>query len=278
MKNTNTLIDRYYEWLIDRYYKWLKEKTICKNINQWTEITTPYLDRNNDYIQIYLKKNSTGYLLTDDGWTIEGLKQEGCVLDSPKRQQLLQLTLRGHGVKEDKGQLQVTADSENDFPLCKHSLVQAMLAVNDMFYTASSHVSSLFFEEVRNWLEKSHIRYSERISFKGLSPYSRHFDFLIPKSSKQPERLIKTINHFTKSQVDSIVMSWLDTKETRPEKSRLYAFINNNTAGVTDSNNMINGALDSKSAVGSECHTLKQYGICPVLWNERDSVQQELES
>ncbi len=128
--------------LVDRYYKWLKDKTICKNIDQWVEITTPYLDRNNDYIQIYLKKTSTGYLLTDDGDTIEGLKQEVCALDSPKRQQLLQLTLRGYGVQEERGQLQVTADSEDDFPLCKHSLMQAILAVNNMFYMAGPNVTS----------------------------------------------------------------------------------------------------------------------------------------
>ena len=268
MKTTNTLIDK--------YYTWLKEKTICKNINQWTEITTPYLDRNNDYIQIYLKKTDAGYLLTDDGWTIEGLKQEGCLLDTSKRQQLLQSTLRGHGVKEDKEQLQITVDSEDDFPLCKHSLMQAILAVNDMFYMASSHVTSLFFEEVRNWLEKSNIRYSERVSFKGLSPYSRHFDFLIPKSSKQPERLIKTINHPAKGHVDSIVMSWLDTKETRPEKACLYAFINNNTDEITDSNNMANGELNSRSAVGKVYQALKKYEIQPVLWKERDKFQKEL--
>ena len=262
--------------LIDKYYTWLKDKTACKNIDQWVEITTPYLDRNNDYIQIYLKKNNTSYLLTDDGYTIEGLKQEGCLLDSPKRQQLLQLTLRGYGVRENKGQLQVTANSEDDFPLCKHSLMQAILAVNDMFYMASSHVTSLFFEEVRNWLEKSRIRYSERVSFKGLSPYNRHFDFLIPKSSTQPERLIKTINHPAKSHVDSIVMSWLDTKETRPENACLYAFINNSPAEVMDSNNQVNGTLDSKSALGKVCQALKQYEIQPVLWNQKNKVQKEL--
>ena len=66
--------------LIEQYYAWLKKKTSYKNINKWVEITAPYLDRNNDYIQMYLKKTDTGsYLLTDDGYTIAGLIQEGCI-------------------------------------------------------------------------------------------------------------------------------------------------------------------------------------------------------
>lgn len=31
--------------LMDTYYSWLKDKTILRQIDQWVEITTPYLDR-----------------------------------------------------------------------------------------------------------------------------------------------------------------------------------------------------------------------------------------
>lgn len=96
------------------------------------EITAPYLDRNNDYIQIYLKKEDEGYLLTDGGSTITGLIQEGCSIDTPKRQRLLQLTLNSYGVVENNGALQVKATPDN-FALQKHFLLQAILAVNDMF-------------------------------------------------------------------------------------------------------------------------------------------------
>ena len=42
--------------LIRSYYDWLKAKTAWREINDWVEITTPYLDRHNDYIQIYLRQ------------------------------------------------------------------------------------------------------------------------------------------------------------------------------------------------------------------------------
>ena len=121
--------------LLDAYHVWLKDKTVLHQIDQWVEITTPYLDRHNDYVQIYVKKTNGGFLLTDDGYIIDDLKQSGCKLDSYKRQELLQMTLNGFGVKKDGNELQVHTSAEN-FASRKHNLVQAMLAVNGMFYQA----------------------------------------------------------------------------------------------------------------------------------------------
>ena len=283
--------------LIDSYYSWLRDKTAWKNLNGWAEITSPYLDRNNDYIQIYLKKTDEGYFLTDDGETINGLIQEGCKLDSPKRQQLLKLTLGGYGVTEKNGALQITAASKNDFPLCKHSLAQAILAVNDMFYMAAPHISSLFFEDVMGWLESSKIRYAKQVSFTGMSGYNRTFDFLITKSDKQPERLIKTLNNPSKSQADSLIMDWRDTRPVRMPEAKMYVFINDRIKSKgqpassekqksMDFNNLSKDKLknsidekedsDSRSAAGKAGAALQAYGIAPVLWSKRDKKMKEL--
>jgi len=67
--------------LLTNYIKWLKDKTIVKQIREdWVEITTPYLDRHNDCLQIYAKKTDNGYLLTDDGYIISDLDNSGCML------------------------------------------------------------------------------------------------------------------------------------------------------------------------------------------------------
>ncbi|MCK5877813.1 MAG: DUF1828 domain-containing protein [Candidatus Marithrix sp.] len=118
------------EKLTQEYFSWLKDKTILKQLKGWVEITTPYLDRHNDYIQIYVKKENSKFVLTDDGYIISDLIQSGCNLDSPKRQELLRTTLNGFGVKQDNGELLVYSTSEK-FALQKHNLIQAMLAVND---------------------------------------------------------------------------------------------------------------------------------------------------
>ena len=70
--------------LLEKYTQWLKDKTIAKQIcADWVEITTPYIDRHNDCLQIYARKEGAGYMLTDDGYTMSDLVSSGCQLDSP---------------------------------------------------------------------------------------------------------------------------------------------------------------------------------------------------
>lgn len=245
--------------LIEKYYSWLKDKTAWKEIGKWVEITTPYLDRNNDYIQFYLKKDDEGYFLTDGGAVITGLAEEGCILDSSKRKKLLSIILNGYGVTEKNGELQINATPDN-FALRKHSLLQAILAVNDMFYLAAPYVSSIFFEDVRNWLNIRNIRYSENISFMGRSGYARKFDFLITKSLEAPERVIKTINNPVRNAADSIIIDWIDTKDTRPENSKAYALIND--IGRNVSSNILDA--------------LNNYNITGTLWSARENILEEL--
>jgi hypothetical protein len=94
-----------------------------------------------DYLQIYAQRNNGGYILTDDGYVLQDLLSSGCALDSTKRQALLKMTLSGFGVRLEDGRLEVKASPDN-FALRKHNLVQAMLAVNDLFFVASPVVSS----------------------------------------------------------------------------------------------------------------------------------------
>jgi len=160
--------------LLTTYYAWLKDKTELHQLDQWVEITTPYLDRHNDYVQIYVKKTKGGFLLTDDGYTIDDLQQSGCKLDNRKRQAFLKMTLNGFGVKQDGKALQVHASAEN-FAARKHNLVQAMLAVNDMFYLAVPVVTSLFYEDVVAWFDANDIRHIPKVKFTGTTGYDHLF-------------------------------------------------------------------------------------------------------
>ena len=65
--------------LVDRYQAWLKDRTALKQVNGWIEITTPFLDRHNDYVQIYAKREDGGLVLSDDGHTLDDLLIPSCV-------------------------------------------------------------------------------------------------------------------------------------------------------------------------------------------------------
>ena len=50
--------------LVDRYADWVRDKSILKAVSdEYVQITTPYLDRHNDYTQIYVRRENGGYLL-----------------------------------------------------------------------------------------------------------------------------------------------------------------------------------------------------------------------
>lgn len=138
--------------LLDDYAAWLRDRTFLRDLKDVVEITTPYLDWHNDYIQIYAKRVNGNFLLTDDGYTITDLEQSGCKLESRKRQHLLRMTLNGFGVQLHDDALQVHASRDN-FAGRKHNLAQSILAVNDLFYLAAPTVASLFFEDVVAWLD-----------------------------------------------------------------------------------------------------------------------------
>ncbi len=245
--------------LLDAYLAWLKDKTQLRQVADWVEITTPYLDRNNDYLQIYARKVNGSYVLTDDGQIIGDLEQTGCKLNSPKRQDLLKMTLNGFGVQLQDQRLEVHASPDN-FALRKHNLVQAMLAVNDMFYLAVPMVASLFYEDVVAWLDVHDIRYTPKVKFTGKTGYDHLFDFVIPKSRRQPERIIQTINRPNRDTAQAVAFSWIDTKEVRPPDSKAYAFLNDLENPVSTT------VLDA----------LRNYDVMPVMWSKREELREEL--
>jgi hypothetical protein len=246
--------------LLDEYLAWLRDKTTLRQVTgDWVEITTPYLDRHNDYLQIYAKKNDGGFVLTDDGYVIEDLVQSGCKLDSPKRQDLLRVTLAGFGVSNNGGALEVRTSPDN-FALRKHNLIQAMLAVNDLFYLSVPMVASLFYEDVVAWLDANEIRYTPNVKFTGKSGYDHLFDFVIPKSRRRPERILQTITRPSRDMAEAVAFKWIDTKDVRAPDSRAYAFLNDQEQHVPQ------GVVDA----------LHNYDVAPVVWSERETVKEAL--
>lgn len=250
--------------LIEGYWRWLRDKTITKTTGAWTEITTPYLDRHNDYIQIYARKNDDKFLITDGGETILDLEQSGCSLEkSPKRQAILRTILNGFGVHENDGELQITATSDN-FSLRKHNFVQALLSVQDMFMLATPTVESIFLEDIAEWLDEQDIRYTPNVKFAGKTGFDHQFDFVIPKSRKAPERILRAINNPNRGSAQNLIMGWLDTRESRHAAghtdSVLFAFLNDETKAVS----------------GNVIDAFENYGITPIKWSDRDAFRERL--
>lgn len=245
------------------YLDWLKKNINQHKVNSFTtRITLPFLDRNNDHIEMYIvdKKDGT-FLLTDDGMTIDELKFSGFELkNSPRRTKIFDSILRNHGViKTENDELTITA-TLSEFPIKKHMLAQCMMKISDMFYLSKSNVKSLFVEDVQKFFDQNKIAYVKDFIFNGKSRLPAYYDFVIPHSAKKPERLIKVVNNLDTDTAKNILFSWIDVKETRDKYSQLYTFIQDEDKKVSSK------AIDA----------LKEYDICPALWTRKNDFVQEL--
>ena len=247
--------------LADAYLAWLRDKITVTDVNGVCEITTPFLDRHNDQLQIYVVRQGDQLHLTDDGYIIGDLESSGCLLNTPRRRGLLDTLLNGFGVREENGEL-IVEGNERDFPKKKHALIQAMLAVNDMFVMAKHHVTHLFFEDVERFLDEREVRYSPNVEFTGRSGFLHKYDFVIPSSKKQPERILRAINRPDRANAQVMIFSWSDTKNVRPPNSKAYAILNDSEG---DPSTDVLGAFS-------------QYGIECIPWARREDYVEQLAS
>jgi hypothetical protein len=248
------------EELLGQYRAWLQHKTSLKDVGGWVEITTPFLDRHNDCIQIYARREDGIWTLTDDGYTISDLESSGCEINtSDKRRAIVNNTLRGFGVTMGDHDSLVVRASDAEFAYKKHNLIQAILGVGDIFYLTRAKVVSIFFEDVRKWMDAQHIRYSQSVRFAGKSGFDHQFDFVIPHSDRRPERLVKLLNIPNKNTAESTIFSCVDVLDNRPTPTRAYAIVN-------DQREVPPGVVEALSA----------YNIKPVLWSHKEAAVEEL--
>jgi len=246
--------------LLEQYQLWLRDRsTLHELANDTVQVTTPFLDRHNDHIQFYVRRTPSGFTLTDGGETLSDLRESGCELDTPKRRLLLDTTLNGFGVQRAGDELLIHATPQSFAPK-KHSLLQAIIGVNDLFVLAVPWVASVFLEDVEQWLRSHDIRFTPSIKFSGKSGYEHHFDFVVPASSKAPERLVRAVARPTRDIAESLVFAWLDTRDVRPERSQFYAIIND----------------EERAPARTVVDALRSYEIAPVLWSRREEAAERL--
>ena len=247
------------EQLIDGYVEWLRKGLSIESLKNAYELTTPFLDRHNDHLQIYASKENGKIVLTDDGYILSDLRTSGLDLNTPKRKAVLDSVLNGFGIRIDENRLMVEA-SQRNFGHRLHSLVQAMLAVNDMFVMAQARVSTFFWEDVKAFLDENGVRYSPRVKITGHSGYDHAIDFLIPKSRSRPERFVQAINSPSRNTIGAYLFTLSDTREAREEESEAYAFLNDQDRDVG----------------GDVIEALEAYEVVPALWSRRSQYVEAL--
>ena len=238
--------------LIDSYLSWLKQKINYKEINGYYEITTPFVNHINDYIQFYLSRDEKDHIyMTDDGETLNNLEMAGVDLNSPARKKELDSILNGFGVRLKENEL-ITMATPATFPMRKHNFLQALMAVDDLFIVASLKVEQFFIEDVTNFLQQNNIRFSPNIILQGKSSFQHKFDFLIPSSNKAPERIIKAVSSPKKQNIIAHLFAFEDTKQAR------------NNEGIMILNDL------EKEVAPEILQAIEEYGINDFSWKNRE--------
>lgn len=209
--------------LMKHYSDWLFQNTTTREINNAVEITLPYLDRNNDYLQVYLKELNDGkLLLTDAGYTITDLQMTGFTLDSERRQILLQEAVKGNGITHTKTNELQTITTEADFPQKLNDLIDTMQKVDDLSNLAVSTVSRIFTEDIKTWLKERKVRYTPNVDIRGKNGVIFNFKLLIPAGENIPERFIEPYNSIDLKRVQSIAYKWSQIKDMREGAAKMY--------------------------------------------------------
>lgn len=226
------MISKVVHRLIANYHDWLRAGTSVRDAGEWVEITTPFLDRHNDCLQVFLQPCENGFLLTDHGYTIDDLEFCGVSLDTDTRKSLLSVTLNGFAVRLNGAELQVTATFEN-VGVRMHNLLQAMLAVNDLYVLSRSSVANVFGDDVAEWLKNANVSFERNYMVVGSSGLDYRFDFRLPPSEMQPPRYLVTINSSFRAAVERTICAWVDTRSKREDDSRGYVVYNDRSGKLS---------------------------------------------
>ncbi len=251
--------ENFCQLIVDEYIEWLKSNITISHIGSVCEMTLPFLDRHNDYLQIYIHYEDGKFTFSDDRYIINDLRMSGFEI-SEKRQEILDIILNGFDVKCIGGEeLRIITDREN-IAQANHRLIQAMLAINDLFVMAQPRVAHLFKDDVEMFLKKNDVKFVTSYPVEGRTGYEHTFDFFIPESEVKPQRFVRAINRPSKDSISSYTFMWADILENRPSQSRAYAVLNDENSEVSE---------DTYRA-------LRSYDIVPMLWTKRNQYIDEL--
>lgn len=236
MKNSQTLKKSYFDWLFQQYNYDDLDNDIVK-------INTPFLDNEFDNIIMYVEFLNDGKInLTDDGWTMNGLKNNGVSFSrkTTLRNKLLKDITENLGIDLVGNELSIKTDLDK-FPIAKQRLLQGIMQVNDLIVLEKSNIRKIFFEEVQDFFSDHHILFSSKPSFAGKGGITVQFDFLIP--TDKDEKLIRTIsngNNLNHSKLLTVDTQLLKSTRKNSEYYALFDDISHPISNLQDVNTIFN--------------------------------------
>ncbi|PNZ31308.1 Domain of uncharacterised function DUF1828 [Staphylococcus petrasii] len=248
------------EQKMNEYFNWLKQSYKYKKMDSSTEITTPFRNHLNDYIRIYVDfLPDKSIILSDDGLTLNELKMANINTKTKARNRIIQSILNQFNLslKDDE----IIAHVKNEsFAQSKHDLIQGILKIYDLTITSKNNVSSLFYEDVFNFLYEEELAGTAEVSVSGESGIKYSIDYILPETKSKPEKLINFANNLDFNKVTNDVYMYRDVKTNRPSR-------NNQTPRMFIIANDVDHPINDKARYAAEHENL-----LILHWSDKEKI------
>lgn len=245
------------------YANWIQDNIRVDDLSTgYIEITTPFIDRHNDGIQIYARKEGNNYVLTDAGYVLEDLQNSGIKL-SEHRRQILGLELAGLNVENIDNQLQTVTNKEN-FPISFNNLIQGCISANNLSYLSEARVESIFYEDVKKWLIENKIAFESKVRMGG-TEYEHEFHFSL-RTEKNSKQFVQTISKSEKMLIGGTIWMLGDVRKHLKEKN------------ISADIEMCVILKEDTPAFQKATSVFENAGIAPYFWNQPDVLLKALKT
>ena len=242
--------------LLKEYFAWYEKKYSITELENASEILTPFKNHINDRIAIYVEYLDSGKIrITDDGVTIQELEMTGFKL-TETRKKILDSIKIDFGISQFKDELCVIAENPKEFPQKKHNLIQSILKVYDLLFTIQSKTKTMFAEDVYSFLFENEFGGTEKPHMIGASGILHHVDYSLGKTKTRPDTIFQFLGDpsFDRVAAQKYVKEDLITNKPQTE----YIIIGNDMNGKN---------IPDKSLAVAEDADLK---IIP--WSQKDKL------
>ncbi|MBM6506737.1 MULTISPECIES: DUF1828 domain-containing protein [Staphylococcus] len=226
-----TILDA--EKLKNEYLDWYKQELTFSNLSKnIVRIDFPFKDSSLDNLIIYALYNQIDDIitLTDDGYTIFGLENNGIFINqSKKRKNMFEEHLAAYGIKfNDKtGEIYIKTNFAN-FNKSKHNLLQCLIFINDMYVLSKPKVQNIFSDDVATKLDEHNISYGRDLPIVGSSGVVHNFDFFISAKKNQKEKFINAISNPNNAMIiKSKLTDVIQAKKIKRQRPNEFIFILN---------------------------------------------------
>lgn len=253
---------------ISSFLEWLSSDLAALDLDGACEVTTPFLDRHNDHIQIYIREQNGSFVLSDEGNTVSDMLASGVDFQQQSRQELLKFVLDGYNVSLTDDELKLDATDAN-IGQRMNFLIQAIIGVNNTFSIPTQFQSrdkreDQFKLDAIDFLTSRGFSHNSGTRVIGKTGYTHSMETITQRSNGNAAttHYFKSFNTPSKPSISKFLFDVQDIVGRKGSNGKSVAFLNDQEKPVRD----------------DDIAALIEYDVIPACWTQREEFSSELDN